>query len=345
MKILIIMDPGIMIPVKGYGGHERLVEMFAKEYHRLGHEVDLLITTGSHVKGCKVYGLGKEGFPPERKDAQKAIFRAWKFLRKHRNDYDLIHNFGRLIYLLPVLHKKVKKIMTYGREITARNIEYILKLPHKNLVFTGCSQNLIDRANVPGEWHAVYNAIDFDKYDCKDDLPEDAPLMFLGRIEKIKGCHTAIAVARETGNKLIIAGNISPLAEEQEYFEKEIKPFIDGEQIIHVGAVNDEQKNKWLGKSKALLFPIEWNEPFGIVMIEAMACGTPVLANDFGSVSEVVENGVSGYKTSGNPSIIEAVKKNNTISRKNCSAYAKERFDVKVIAAQYLSLHAKKNNG
>lgn len=339
------MDPGIMIPVKGYGGHERLVEMFAKEYHRLGHEVDLLITTGSHVKGCKVYGLGKEGFPPEKKDARKAIFRAWKFLRKRRNDYDLIHNFGRLIYLLPVLNKKVKKIMTYGREIRARNIEYILKLPHKNLVFTGCSQNLIDRATVPGEWHAVYNAIEFDKYECKENLPDDAPLIFLGRIEKIKGCHTAIAVAKETNSKLIIAGNISPLAEEQEYFEKEIKPFIDGDQIIHAGAVNDEQKNYWLGKSKALLFPIEWNEPFGIVMIEAMACGTPVLANDFGSVSEVVSSDVSGYKTSGKAAMIVAVGNINAIGRKACAAYARERFDVKVIAAQYLSLHDKKNNG
>ena len=338
MKILIIMDPGIMIPVKGYGGHERLVEMFAKEYHRLGHEVDLLITTGSYVKGCKVHGLGKEGFPPEKKDARKAIFRAWKFLRKRRNDYDLIHNFGRLIYLLPVLNKKVKKIMTYGREIRARNIEYILKLPHKNLVFTGCSQNLIDRANVPGEWHAVYNAIEFDKYSCKEYLSEDAPLIFLGRIEKIKGCHTAIAVAKETNNKLIIAGNISPLAEEQEYFEKEIKPFIDGNQITYVGAVNDEQKNHWLGQSKALLFPIEWNEPFGIVMIEAMACGTPVIAFNKGSVEEVIDEGVTGFKIKSGREMVLALKQVSSISRGECRKSAEKRFNVQVIGAKYLSL-------
>jgi glycosyltransferase involved in cell wall biosynthesis len=338
MKILIIMDPGIMIPVKGYGGHERLVEMFAKEYHRLGHEVDLLITNGSHVKGCKVHGLGKEGFPPEKKDARKTIFKAWKFLRKHKKDYDLIHNFGRLIYLLPVLNKKVKKIMTYGREIRTRNITYILKLPHKNLVFTGCSQNLVDRANVPGIWHAVYNAIEFNKYNCTDNLREDAPLMFLGRIEKIKGCHTAITVAKETGNKLIIAGNISPLAEEQKYYEKEIKPFIDGDQITHVGSVNDEQKNHWLGKSKALLFPIEWNEPFGIVMIEAMACGTPVIANNCGSVNEVVDEGITGFKVSDKETMKQALQQLASISRSACRKKAEERFDVKVIAQQYLTL-------
>ena len=338
MKILIIMDPGIMIPVVGYGGHERLVEMFAKEYTRLGHEVHLLVTTGSHVPGCTVHGLGKKGFPPKKSDARKAIPRAWKFLRKHKNDFDLIHNFGRLIYLLPVLNHRAKKIMTYGREITARNIQYILKLPHRNLVFTGCSQNLVDRAHVPGNWHAVYNAIEFNKYHCTDNLPEDAPLMFLGRIEKIKGCHTAIAVAKETGNRLIIAGNISPLAEEQEYFEKEIKPFIDGDQITHVGSVNDEQKNYWLGKSKALLFPIEWNEPFGIVMIEAMACGTPVIANNCGSVNEVVDEGITGFKVYDKETMKQALQQVAGFSRSACRKKAEERFDVKVIAQQYLTL-------
>ena len=108
MKILIVMDPGILIPVKGYGGHERLVEMFAKEYLNLGHEVHLLITDGSKVPGCVVHALGKEGFPPPKKDRNKTLFTAWEFLWKHRNDFDLIHNFGRLFYLLPVLNNTIR---------------------------------------------------------------------------------------------------------------------------------------------------------------------------------------------------------------------------------------------
>src|ERR1017187_10748916 len=139
------MDPGIMIPVKGYGGHERLVEMFAKEYQRLGHEVHLLITSGSSVDNCKVYDFGKEGFPPKKSDTIKALPIAWKFLWKHRNEFDLIHNFGRLAYLLPVLRYPVKKIMTYGREISNRNIRLINKLKGKNLFFTACSDNLLSR--------------------------------------------------------------------------------------------------------------------------------------------------------------------------------------------------------
>jgi glycosyltransferase involved in cell wall biosynthesis len=339
MKILIIMDPGILIPVVGYGGHERLVEMFAKEYTRLGHEVHLLVTTGSNVDGCVMHKFGRAGFPPTKKDARLAIPAAWKFLWKHRNNFDLIHNFGRLIYLLPIWNKAVKKIMTYGREITGSNINKLLNLPNKNIVFTGCSNNLISRSGAIGKWKAVYNAIEFSKYNLQENISEDAPFIFLGRIEKIKGCHTAIEVAKATNNKLIIAGNISPLAEEQKYFEKEIKPHIDGVQIQYVGTVNDEQKNKWLGQCKAMLFPIEWNEPFGIVMIEAMACGTPVIGFKSGSVDEVVDEEITGFKVANKTEMLLAIEKLQTFNRNKCREIAEKRFDVKMIAQQYLTLN------
>lgn len=334
------MDPGILVPPKGYGGHERLVAMFAIEYHRQGHEVHLLVTSGSYVEGCTMHPFGKEGFPPAKSEALKAIPIAWKFLWQHKNTFDLIHNFGRLIYLWPVLNNAVKKIMTYGREISTRNIEYINKLPNKNIVFTGCSNDLVSRGNVAGRWRTVYNAIDFKNFTLKSEIPADAPLIFLGRIEKVKGCHTAIAVAKATNHTLIIAGNISPLADEQEYFKQQIEPHIDGKQVVYVGQVNDSQKNEYLGRSKALLFTIEWNEPFGIVMIEAMACGTPVIAFNRGSVNEVVDEGITGVKVNSIDEMKDAVMKVNSLSRKQCREQAEKRFDVKVIGSQYLNLVA-----
>jgi glycosyltransferase involved in cell wall biosynthesis len=339
MRILIVMDPGILVPPKGYGGHERLVYMFAREYHRLGHDVDLLVTKGSFVEGCTVYGYGKEGFPSSKWEQRKVVPYVWWFLWKNRNKYDLVHNFGRLAYLLPILNHLVKKIMTYGREIWSPNIRSILKLKHDNLIFTGCSANLISRVDAAGNWEAVYNAIDFSKFNANVELDsKEAPLIFLGRIERIKGCHTAIEVAKATGKKLIIAGNISKLPEEIHYFENEIKPHIDGINVEFVGEVDDVQKNELLGVSAALLMPIEWNEPFGIVMIEAMACGTPVIAFPYGSVPEVVEEGITGFVVRDSQEMIYAVSRIYQIDRSLCRQTAERRFDVSVIAREYLSL-------
>ena len=183
MKILIIMDPGILVPPVGYGGHERLVYLFAKEYNELGHEVHLLVTEGSCVTGCTIHAIGKEGFPPGKKNMRKALFTAWSFLRNHCNEFDLIHNFGRLAYLLPVLHQSVKKIMTYGREISSRNIRVINIAGGENLVFTACSSSLLSRVQAKGKWKTVYNAIDFNSYKLVKEVAENAPLIFLGRIE------------------------------------------------------------------------------------------------------------------------------------------------------------------
>jgi glycosyltransferase involved in cell wall biosynthesis len=332
------MDPGISIPPIGYGGIERIVALLAEEYLRQGHTVDILASAGSQVKGCTCYSIGPDGFPPTKAVMNKAVFTAWGLLWKNRNKYDLIHNFGRLLYLLPILFSRVKKIMCYQREITTGNITKILKLPNRNLFFSGCSADLVARAAAPGRWAAVHNGIDFSQFTVTEQLPSDAPLIFLGRIERIKGCHTAIEVAKATGNRLIIAGNISKLPEEIDYFEKEIQPKIDGEQIVFVGEVNDIQKNDLLGKSKALLMPIEWDEPFGIVMIEAMACGTPVIGYKRGSVDEVIDQNITGMKVENINEMISAVKKIDSIQRNLCKVSASDRFDISVIAKKYLSL-------
>lgn len=338
MKILLVMDPGIPVPPKGYGGIERIVALLAKGYLDSGHEVDILASRGSAVAGCTMHIIGEDGFPPLKKTMNKAIITAWKFLHKHRNRYDLVHNFGRLLYLLPILNHPVKKLMCYQREITTRNIMLFNKLPNKHMLYCGCSRNLVNRAGAPGKWTVVHNTVDFSQFSVNKDIPADAPLIFLGRIERIKGCHTAIRVAKATGHKLLIAGNISALPEEIQYFENEISPLIDGQQIIYAGEVNDVQKNEWLGKARALLMPIEWEEPFGIVMIEAMACGTPVIGYQRGAIPEVIEEGTTGFVVNSEAELIQKCLLLDRFDREKCRNTALARFDLPEIARQYLNL-------
>jgi len=337
MRILLIMDPGIPVPPQTYGGHERLVSLFAEEYQRLGHQVTLLAGPGSHCSGDTVT-FGTNDLARSESERFKEARFAWSYLRKNKRDFDLVHNFGRLIYLLPVLNASVKKIMTYGRPVSTRGIKAVNTLPIRNIIFTACSDYCVSTGNVAGKWKTVYNAIDFSQYDVKEKADKDAPLIFLGRLDRIKGAHTAINVAKTTGNQLILAGNIPDTADNFTYYKTEIEPQIDNKQIIYTGPLNDVQKNEYLGQAKALLFPIEWDEPFGMVMIEAMACGTPVIAFKKGSVPEVVENGTTGFIVNNAAEMGQKVSEVSNIDRGLCRSTAGGRFDVKVIARQYLSL-------
>ncbi|MFD0795037.1 glycosyltransferase [Mucilaginibacter litoreus] len=337
MKILLIMDPGIPVPPVLYGGHERLVYLFAEKYQKLGHQVTLLAGPDSYCSGTTIT-FGTNDLDRSNQAKNKEIAFVWKYLYHNWHQFDLVHNFGRLIYLLPILNKKVNKIMTYGRPVSRRGIKIFTSLPNTNLYFTACSNYCVSTGNVAGKWQTVYNAIDFSAYTLNPNVSNNAPLMFLGRLDKIKGAHTAIQVAKATNNNLILAGNIPTTPDNLHYYKTEIEPQIDGKQISYVGALNDSEKNQYLQKAKALLFPIEWDEPFGIVMIEAMACGTPVIAFERGSVPEVVTDGVTGFITNTFDQMVNAVGRIYEIDRAACRALAEKQFDAGKIAADYLNL-------
>jgi len=335
------MDPGIPVPPTLYGGHERLVYLFAEEYQKLGHEVTLLAGPDSHCSG-KTVTFGINDLGRSKWVRLKEAGFVWKYLHKNKDRFDLIHNFGRLIYLLPVLNNRVKKIMTYGRPVAINGIKIVNSLPNRNLIFTACSDSCVSTGSVKGKWETVYNGIDFSKYQLNEKVNGNAPLIFLGRLDRVKGAHTAIKLAKTTNNQLIIAGNVSHTADDYAYFKTEIEPQVDNQQIIYTGPLNDIEKNKWLGQAKALLFPIEWDEPFGMVMIEAMACGTPVIAFKKGSVPEVVENGITGFIVNDAGQMERKITEIDTIDRRLCRKTALEKFDVSVIANHYLNLFENK---
>jgi glycosyltransferase involved in cell wall biosynthesis len=230
--------------------------------------------------------------------------------------------------------------MSYQREPTLTQVKKAVKIARDNtLYFTGCSEYIAKQIRPFAPSIAISNGVPMDTYTFKASVEIDAPLVFLGRIEHIKGPHIAIDVAKKSGRKLIIAGNIPSDTQSQEYFHTSIEPHLNQEQIVYIGPVNDEQKNALLGKAYAFLMPILWNEPFGIVMAEALACGTPVIGFNRGSVPEVIQHGVNGFICEEPTSMTEAIAQVDKLDRNNCRSIAENKFSAEAIVSDYENLY------
>jgi glycosyltransferase involved in cell wall biosynthesis len=184
----------------------------------------------------------------------------------------------------------------------------------------------------------VYNGVPLGTYRPNSAVPPDAPLAFLGRLERIKGVHLAIEVAQRSGRRLRIAGPAH--REHQAYFREQVLPHVDGKHIEYIGPIDDTGKNELLGSSAALLMPVLWDEPFGIVMAEALACGTPVVGLRRGSVPEIVEDGVTGFVCDSVADMVTAVKRISTIDRRACRAACEQKFSDFAITEAYLHLYS-----
>ncbi|OLE23010.1 MAG: group 1 glycosyl transferase, partial [Cyanobacteria bacterium 13_1_40CM_2_61_4] len=335
--ILITVDPEIPVPPKHYGGIERIVDMLARGLAARGHDVQLLCNPDSDAAVHLVPYAGSRS--DSLRDTMLNAYQLWKHV--HEEPVDIIHSFGRLAYLLPVLRLPIPKIQSYQRHVTARSVQWGNRLAMGTLTFTACSEYCAGTGrHAGGRWTAISNGVPMSKYAFSPSVPENAPLVFLGRVERIKGAHTAIKVALQTGKRLIIAGNRASEGPEADYFESEIAPHCCNDtQITYIGPVTDVQKTDLLGSAAALLFPIEWEEPFGIVMAEALACGTPVVAFNRGAVPEVVAHGTTGFLCSSAEDMVAAVSKIPKISRLCCRLSCEERFSADVIVNRYEELY------
>jgi glycosyltransferase involved in cell wall biosynthesis len=210
-------------------------------------------------------------------------------------------------------------------------------LSRGSLWFSTISRWMMESVQNVGTWRLVFNGVPLTTYNYRPDPGPDAPLVFLGRIEEIKGPHLAIDIARRTGLPLVIAGNLP--AEHRCWFETNIAPRIDGSRICYIGPVNDTEKNELFGRARALLMPILWEEPFGIVMAEAMACGAPVLGLARGAVPEVIEHGVTGFVSDDLDGLVDAVGRLNEIDRAACRARVERLFSDAAVTEAYLAVY------
>ena len=333
LRIALTADPELPVPPLLYGGIERIVDMLARGLEARGHEVTLFAHAESNTAGALVPWPGRSS----RKllDTTRNSLALAKGVVGGR--FDMVHSFSRIAYLTPILPLTIPKLMTYQRDISTRTVFLGNLLSFGALSFSAISHWMMRSVEHIGRWRMIPNGVPLGTYPFRSRVADDAPLVFLGRIEAIKGPHLAIDIARRAGMTLVIAGNVPD--EHRAWFQSNIEPHVDGRQVRYVGPVDDVQKGELLGRARALLMPILWEEPFGIVMAEAMACGTPVLGLDRGAVSEVVADGVTGFVRDDVDGLVQAASRIGEIDRAACRDRVELHYSEQAVVEAYLSLY------
>jgi glycosyltransferase involved in cell wall biosynthesis len=334
LRIALTADPELPVPPTHYGGIERIIDMLCHGLVARGHEVTVFAHPASVTAGRLISWPGRASRSAI-DSARNAATLARHVLSKH---FDVVHSFSRVAYLSPILPLPIPKLMTYQREINPSSVRLGQVLSRGTLWFSAISRWMMRDVEHVGTWRLVFNGVSLGTYKFRSDSEPDAPLVFLGRLEESKGPHLAIEIARRAKLPLVIAGNVP--SGHCEWFQVNIAPHVDGRHVVFRGAVNDAQKSELLGCARALLMPILWEEPFGIVMAEAMACGTPVLGLSRGAVPEVVEHGVTGFVADDIGGLVQAAARLQEINRAACRARVERLYSDSSIVEAYLAVYS-----
>ncbi|MBU4368735.1 glycosyltransferase family 4 protein [Patescibacteria group bacterium] len=338
LRIAQIAPMWVSVPPEKYGGTELVIASLVEELVRRGHDITLFASGDSKTsaKLVSIYprALLKDGIPW--KDVSYDIFNVAQAF-KRAGEFDIIHSHIDLYdqFFIPFIKTPVVSTMhnnMYASRKTAGRIFVYRHYRRHNFVSISLKQRENDMVKLNFVAN-VYNGINPEKYKFNSN-PENK-FIWIARIDKVKGVYNAILAAEKLGARLDIAGRIDEAV--LDFFKSRIKPRLN-KKIRYIGEINQKQKPEFFGNAKALLYPIEWEEPFGLVMIEALACGTPVIAFDRGAVSEIVEDGKTGFVVppfykSGRVNIkglAQAMEKAGQIDRRIC----RESFDKNFTAAR-----------
>jgi len=335
MKIAQLAPPWISIPPKTYGGTELIISWLCDELVRRGHEVWLFATGDSKTK-AKLVPVWPSSLWNANLRAPHAVFSLMyqKFLETKEN-FDIIHDHCEW-YTCPFSKfLKAPIVTTLHHPLTEEAITLYRKFP--NINFVAISRHQKKQAPGVNVVKVIYHGLPLEKYPF-NEKPKDY-LLWLSRIGPDKGTAEAIEIAKLTGENLIIAGPILP--QFADYFEFRIKPLIDGKKIRFVGSADFRKKIELFKNAKAFLFPVKRPEPFGLVVIEAMACGTPVIGFKQGSLEELVEDKKTGFLVKNLEEACQAVKKIGEIKRKDCRARVEKNFGLKRMVNRYEKLYKK----
>jgi glycosyltransferase involved in cell wall biosynthesis len=332
MRIALVAPPFITVPPQKYGGTELFIADLATGLQQEGVDVTVY-TNGESTIDCPTRWFYDRAEWPLSGDVEASLkglnHAAWA-MKEAAAASDIIH-LNNAPALSVSRFVDIPLVLTLHHAHDAALAEFYEFFPQVSYVTISRFQQR--KLRMP-RMRAIHHGIDLSRYRLEErKLPY---LAFLGRVAPPKGTHVAIEIAKRAGIPLKIAGEIQPCYED--YWKTEIKPQVDGRFIEYVGEVGPEEKSELLGNAMAMLFPIQWDEPFGLVMIEAMACGTPVLALPGGSVNEVVLEGVGGHvrRTAGE---LAACARNLKIGAREIRDYAEEMFSAQRMARDYIQLY------
>src|SRR5262249_8452833 len=338
MKIAQIAPLWEEVPPKQYGGTERIVSYLTEQLVLMGHEV-VLFATGDSRTSAQLESVWPASFrktPPPFDPAILTLAHAGRAIEPGRG-FDIIHNHIG-IQMFPLLSaSNTPCVTTIHDGFNNENLAYFGR--YSELPFVSIS-NAQRSASAKINYQAtVHHGVPLADYPFSA-VPDTANpyLTFLGRMSPEKAPHLAIEAARKTGWRLKMAAKIA--SHEVDYWKTCIEPLIDGDQVQYLGELGHSGKTELLCGAAALLFPIQWREPFGLVMIESLACGTPVLAFRNGSVPEIVRHGRTGFVVTSVEQLVRAIGRISEIDREECRADVRLRFSDDVMARSYLSVYA-----
>ena len=337
LKIALISPLFERVPPQLYGGTERIVAALADSLTRLGHDVTLFATadarTQAHLVPVRDRALRLDSDPLVSDLA--AHLNMLDEVRQRAGEFDVLHFHTDMLHF-PLFNEIAERTVTtlHGR-LDLKDIRGTYRRwPRYPLVSISDQQRLpLPFAN----WYGtVHHGLLLQQYAFSAGA-DGGYLAFLGRISLEKRPDRAIAIAKRAGIPLKIAAKVD--RSDRAYYHEVIEPLLTDPMIEYVGEIDDDFKADFLGRASALLFPIDWPEPFGLVMIESMACGTPVIAYNHGSVPEVVEDGVTGFIVNGEDEAVAAVHRINDLDRRRTREECERRFSAEAMARRYLHIY------
>ena len=337
MKIAQIAPIVERVPPLKYGGTERVVYEVTEQLIKMGHEVTLF-ASGNSITSAKLSSIYPRSLREARIDdlygpnalSMLNIGSAYQM----QDQFDIIHDHNGTISLPTANISRTPVVMTYHGAFNPEIIKSYQTLKKPWIVSISKAQvHGISGMNVIGN---VYNGLSMEEYPFSDS--HEGYLLFVGRISLEKGVHYAIQTAIHLNLRLIIAAKLDGV--DMPYFNQYVGPRLS-EDIRWVGEVNEKERNELMSKAMCFLHPVTWKEPFGLTLIESMACGCPVVAFKKGSIPEIIKSGKTGFVVSDIHGMIEAVKKIDSIKREDCRKHALDNFNAKIMAERYVKIYEK----